>query len=348
MKTKVIYGAPCSGKSTYVRNNIGKKDIVYDYDAIARAITFTDKHLLSKRAHVHNFVVGFRFSMINRLLKESEKGIEVAWIIKGNIDKKFKELLSPLDPEYIKMDVTKEECYKRLEADNDRPDKKEWKEKIDLWFSNHEGENKKMSKMQIREQRTMSLPLSIIGQAGSEKRFDTDYYVEGYATTFEKPYLMYEWDDMKYYEVIGRNALVGADMSDVIMQYDHSGTVYARNKMAAGKPPCLLLEPQESGLFVAADLGVIDEAKSLYASIEAGLVYKMSWAFSVLEDSYNKDTRTRTITKIKKVYDVSAVSYPANDDTDISARSYFNGVIEAERREALAREKQLLLLKTKI
>ena len=59
----------------------------------------------------------------------------------------------------------------------------------------------------------------------------------------------------------------------------------------------------------------------------------------------DRDTHTRTILKIKKVYDVSAVSYPANSDTEISARSFFDGVIEAEKREALARKAQILKIK---
>lgn len=185
----------------------------------------------------------------------------------------------------------------------------------------------------------------MIPQGTAEKRFDTDFYVEGFATTFDKPYVMYEYDGIKYCEVIDRNALVGADLSDVIMQFDHSGMVFARNKMAKNKPPSLLLEPQESGLFIAANLSLTEEAKRLYASIDAGLICKMSWAFTVSEDAYNKDTHTRTILKIKKVYDVSAVSYPANADTDISARSYFDGVIEAEKREALARKAQILKIK---
>ena len=180
---------------------------------------------------------------------------------------------------------------------------------------------------------------------GTEKRFDTDYYVEGFATTFDKPYVMYEYGGTKYYEVIDRNALVGADLSDVIMQFDHSGMVFARNKMAKNKPPSLLLEPQDEGLFIAANLSLTDEAKRLYSSIDAGLICKMSWAFSVSEDAYNKDTHTRTILKIKKVYDVSAVSYPANGDTDISARSYFDGVIEREQQERLERRKQILKIK---
>ena len=131
----------------------------------------------------------------------------------------------------------------------------------------------------------------------------------------------------------------------MIMQYDHAGMVYARNKMARSKPPSLLIEPQESGLFIAANLGLTEEARKLYSTINEGLIYKMSWAFRVSEDAYNKETRTRTILKIKKVYDVSAVSYPANADTDISARSWINGAIEAEKREALARKAQLLKLK---
>ncbi len=190
----------------------------------------------------------------------------------------------------------------------------------------------------------MLQPLTI-KESSSNKKFDTDYYVEGFATTFDQPYALYEWDGVTYYETIDRNALLGADLSDVIMQFDHSGTVFARNKMAKDKPPSLLLEAQESGLFIAANLSLTEEARSLYDSINQGLIYKMSWAFTVEQEAYNRDTRTRTIQKIKKVYDVSAVSYPANGDTDISARSYFDGVIERDTAERLERRKQLLKMK---
>jgi len=182
-------------------------------------------------------------------------------------------------------------------------------------------------------------------QATTSKRFNSEHYVEGFATTFGEPYVIGECDGNKYYEVIDRHALDGADLSDVIMQYDHSGMVFARTKMAKGKPPSLLLEPQEGGLFIAADLGLTEEAKRLYASIDAGLISKMSWAFTVSEDAYNKDTRTRAVLKIKKVYDVSAVSYPANISTNISARSYIDGVIEWEQQERLKRRKQILKIK---
>jgi HK97 family phage prohead protease len=174
----------------------------------------------------------------------------------------------------------------------------------------------------------------------TEKRIESDYYVEGYATTFDKPYLLYEYDGNKYYERIDRNALAGADMSDIIMQYNHEGKVLARlsNKT-------LGVEITDKGLFTFADLSKSSAAKELYEEISNGLITKMSWAFRVSEDAYDRETRTRTILKISKVYDVSAVSYPANADTEISARSYFDGVIEREQREALERRRQILKIK---
>lgn len=180
----------------------------------------------------------------------------------------------------------------------------------------------------------------MIPKEQTEKRIDSDFYVEGFATTFDKPYVLYEYDGNKYYERIDRNALVGADMCDVIMQYNHEGKVLARlsNKT-------LGVEITENGLFTFADLSKSRAAQDLYEEISNGLVTKMSWAFRVTEDAYDRDTRTRTILKISKVYDVSAVSYPANGDTEISARSYFDGVTEREQREALERRKQLLKIK---
>lgn len=176
----------------------------------------------------------------------------------------------------------------------------------------------------------------------NQKRIDSNYYVEGYATTFE-PYELYEVDGIKYYEQIDRNAFAGADMSDVIMQYDHEGRVLARQSNKS-----LIVEPNERGLFICADLSKSNASKELYEDITSGLVTKMSWAFTVAESEFNRDTRTRIIKRVKKVYDVSAVSIPANDDTLINARSFFDGVIEEEKQELLERKKQQLRLKIKL
>ena len=336
-KTKVVWGAPCSGKSTFCKENIGTKDIVYDYDQLARAVTYTNKQLLSQFDHVKEIVVGFRYSMINKLLNDSD--IDTAWLIKCYPDDNFKKQIEPLNPEYIEMEATKEECYERLEADEERPDKDEWKEKIDTWFYNYK--ERSVLLVKDREYRNLSLPLA---PATNQKRFDSDFYIEGYATTFSR-YLLYEWDGVQYYEVISPDALDGADMSDVIFQYDHRGKVLARQSNGT-----LGIEADSKGLFVYADLSKSTAAKELYEEIDAGLVTKMSWAFSILEESYNKDTHTWTIRKIKRVYDVSAVSIPANNDTDISARCIErrNFIASQQGLERRGLQERLLLLKLKM
>lgn len=192
-----------------------------------------------------------------------------------------------------------------------------------------------------REYRALAAPLSAVAAA---KRIDTEYYVEGYATTFDKPYPLYEFEDgTKYYERVDAHALDGADMSDVIMQYDHEGRVFARQSNKT-----LILVPDHKGLLVAADLGKTDLARGLYQDIDAGMITKMSWAFTVLEDSYDRATHTRTILKIKKVYDVSAVSIPANGDTEISARNFARRSYEAEKQELLKRRVQLLKIRASL
>ena len=176
-----------------------------------------------------------------------------------------------------------------------------------------------------------------------QKRLDSNYYIEGYAVVFNRPYLLYEKDGIKYYEVIDQYALSGADMTDVILLYDHTGKVLARKSNGT-----LLVEADEYGLFICADLGKSAAGKDLFEEISNGLITRMSWAFIVAQDEFDRNTRTRTIKKVKKVYDVSAVSIPANEDTEISARSYFNGVIEAERQELSERRKKLLKLKLEL
>lgn len=191
-----------------------------------------------------------------------------------------------------------------------------------------------------RQYRSLAVPLNVRTADGAiKKRFDTEYYVEGYASTFNDPYVLFEdFDGTKYIEVISPDAFREADMSDVILQFDHAGRVYAR--MSNGT---LVVEPDEHGLFIAADLSRSQGARDLFEEIKAGLITRMSWAFSVGADEYDRDTHTTTITRVKKVFDVSAVSLPADPNTEISARNLLNGVIEQSRKE-LARRKSALAI----
>jgi len=202
-----------------------------------------------------------------------------------------------------------------------------------------------------REYRMMPVMSQPEERAG--QRLETDYYVEGYATTFGQPYLLWDDGNGKFFEQISRNAFDAADMTDVIFQHNHEGKCFARTKMRADKAPTLILEPQDLGLFVAADLGMIAEGREEWRAITGGLVYQMSFAFTVADDeitSIGDGEYLRTIKSIRKVYDVSSVDMPANPYTfiDTPARAAFDGYIEMRRQEmqrateeAIAKQKAL-------
>ena len=165
-----------------------------------------------------------------------------------------------------------------------------------------------------------------------------DRVVEGYATTFNDEYLLWSEPDYRVYEKVDRNAFDGCDMSDVIMQYDHEGRVFARISNNT-----LTVNPDDRGLRIRAMLGGTEIGRQLYEEIRGGYTTKMSFAFRVEEDKReiveNEETGvtiiTRTITKISKLYDVSAVSLPANPATTIAARTYGEGVIAEAKAERL-------------
>lgn len=174
------------------------------------------------------------------------------------------------------------------------------------------------------------------------RAIDEEFTVEGYATTFNQPYTLYSEPGFTLREQVAPDAFDDADMDDVILQYDHIGRVYARKSNGT-----LQLTPDEHGLRVRANLGGTAAGRELYNEIAGGYTNKMSFGFTVDKDT--RDTTEaedgsvdilRTITAIKKLYDVSAVSLPANDATIISARADGEGVI-AEAREEIAREKEL-------
>ena len=167
-----------------------------------------------------------------------------------------------------------------------------------------------------------------------------EYLVEGYATVFNQPYLLWEEDGYKVYEQVDARAFDGCDMSDVIMQYNHEGRVFAR--MSNGTLTC---RPDDYGLLTRALLGGTEIGRQLYDEIKGGYTDQMSFGFIVAVDEHTitEDTESgeitilRTIKKVRKLFDVSAVSIPANPATSIAARTYGEGVIaeaKAERQRA--------------
>lgn len=187
-----------------------------------------------------------------------------------------------------------------------------------------------------------------------EDNKDNDYIVEGYAAVFDEVYTLYEDSYFKLEEVVLKEAFDDVDLTDVILQYDHAGRVFARTSNGT-----LTLSVDDKGLKIRAYLGGTEEGRNLYEEIKGGYTTKMSWGFSLdrnmdIErlESYNKETdkyyELQKIKGITKIYDVSAVSLPANNATEISARNLAAGEaerIKAERQERLNIDKQKLILK---
>lgn len=177
--------------------------------------------------------------------------------------------------------------------------------------------------------------------------------VEGYFTTFEQEYPLYSFENVDVFEVVDRNAFNNCDLSDVIMQYDHGGRVFARIKNET-----LRISFDSHGGKMEANLSGTEIGRELYQEIRGGYTDKMSFGFTVSSDSYTNDELengrikiTRRILGIKKLYDVSAVSLPANDNTEISARNHLNGEIEkivSERMQELENIRKRKMLATKI
>ena len=203
-----------------------------------------------------------------------------------------------------------------------------------------------------REYRNMVLEVRTADE--TEPELEERKIVRGYATTFNEPYTLYQDDDWRFDEVVDSHAFENTDMTDVIMQYDHEGRVFARMSNNT-----LTVIPDEKGLLIEADLGGTELGRQLYEEIRGGYTNKMSFGFTVDGEAETKEmvdgttVYTRTITSVRKLYDVSAVSIPANDATSISVRNLTDGVIEkiqAERLEAEALElrRRKLLVRAKL
>lgn len=179
-----------------------------------------------------------------------------------------------------------------------------------------------------RETRAMQLTLRT-----AEGR-EPDYIVEGYASTFDE-YTLFSVDGVDYRERIDPHAFDEADMSDVVFRVDHEGPVYARS--SAGT---VMINADERGLHQVADLSRTARSRAIYDEIAAGNYPQMSFAFTVAEDHVERGTHTRVIDRIAKVFDVSPVSFPANPNTFLTARSLIDGAIEQERAERLEAERR--------
>ena len=166
---------------------------------------------------------------------------------------------------------------------------------------------------------------------------------EGKPVAFEQPTMLYEIDGIKFYEVIDKRAFDEAKMDDVVLNIDHEGKPAAKTKNGT-----LQLRVADDGVYMVADLSKNATGRELYEDIQNGFFDKMSFAFTVREEEYDKKTRTRRIMKIDRLFDVSAVTFPAYAQTSIMARDTFAMELEKERMEIRQREEKRKRLALKL
>lgn len=179
-------------------------------------------------------------------------------------------------------------------------------------------------------------------------------YIEGTPIVYDS------WTDLGWYdEMIDRGALADADLRDVRFLVNHNTDMIplARSRNNNENSTMQMTIDDEVGMKIRVNLDVDNnaEAKALYSAIERGDISGMSFMFKVDGDRWEdiqSEHPKRHIEKISKVFEVSAVTFPAYEATNISARGLSdvldNAKASLDSVKAEKREIELLKLKTKI
>lgn len=153
-----------------------------------------------------------------------------------------------------------------------------------------------------------------------EEENESKLVIEGYAAVYDSETFI-GYNDWGFYETIERGAFDGADLQDVPLKYNHLDAVPI---LARTRNKSLILTPDEKGLFIHAELLDTTDGRDMYKRIKAGLIDKMSFAFTVKDEEIldaDKANPRRKIKKFDRIFDVSVVDTPAYEDTSIYARS---------------------------
>lgn len=175
--------------------------------------------------------------------------------------------------------------------------------------------------------------------------------LEGYAAIYNSETIIGEM----FKEIIQPGAFDGTDFDDVAMYYNHDLNRIPLARSRRNNPNnTLFLQPDNLGLKICANIDIENnsEAKALNSAIKRGDIAGMSYLFEVAEEEWkdvDKEMPTRIIKKISKVIEVSAVNYPAYEDTTIYARALIS--LDNERKaldNARANKRKIEIRKRRI
>jgi HK97 family phage prohead protease len=154
-----------------------------------------------------------------------------------------------------------------------------------------------------------------VNESGEEK------IIEGYAAIYDKRANIGGF----FYEVIERGAFDSADLDDVLFSINHDLRKIPIARSRSNQDSTMTLKVDDKGLYIraVADTENNLDAKALYGSIKRGDINGMSFIFNIEEERWtdlDKPMPTRYIKRFKKIKEVSAVTMPAYDGTNIQAR----------------------------
>jgi len=174
---------------------------------------------------------------------------------------------------------------------------------------------------------------------------DEEKVIYGKAIVFNERTVLFMQDGVDYGEIIDRNALDEADISDVFVKYNHNDgqMVVARSKNGS-----LKFDIRDDGVYVEIRPANTTAGNDTYELVRTGILTKMSFGFTISDQSYDSNTRTWTVRKIKKLYEVSAVPNPAYDGTTLYARRANELEDSRAKLEDLKRRAMAVYIKTKI
>lgn len=133
----IVSGPPCAGKSTYVRERLGDKDVVFDYDKIAQAFTGKAGHGLRDKAYAMPLVLGMRQGAL-AAWRQRAAGVDNFYLITSSLSPMFWAAMDEMEHELVELGTSRAECLARLAADESRPDKEDGAAMINRWFDRKE------------------------------------------------------------------------------------------------------------------------------------------------------------------------------------------------------------------
>lgn len=344
-KIKVVHGAPCSGKTTYVAEHTGNNDVVWDYDSIRQALILGDDHDRGTDEQ-NDMVLNLRRAYA---LAAADSGVDTAWFCCTHPTRALRELLG--EAEYIHMDATKEECLERLENDDTRKDKEFMRELIEEYFSEEERAAKMDGKKEIR---------AFDFEVRAEENEEHGHFLSGHPIVYGAATELYDPIIGHYTEIIDDGALDGTDLRDVRFLVNHNTDMIplARSRNNNENSTMQFVVLPDVGMQIRVDLDTENNAyaRSLYSAVQRGDISGMSYMYTVEKERWeglDDEKPTRHILGISKVFEVSAVTFPAYSATSIQARGLSDALesaraslesARAEQREIERRKQKIRIL----